>query len=102
MKLQITSRKFKVKDSLKEFIEKRINGLERYNDEILDVDVVLSFTHPKDSIKTVDITALLPGKTIKVSESSEDFQKSVSQAVDKLERQVKKIKTKKITIKRAQ
>jgi putative sigma-54 modulation protein len=94
MKIQITSRKFKAKDILKEFIEDEVKRLERFDDEILDVDVVLSFIHNKDSIKNAEIKVKLPKKVLVVSESSEEFSKSVTIAVDKLIRQIKQVKSK--------
>lgn len=96
MNIRITSRKFRAKDSLKDFITDEIKKLERFNDNIMDVNVVLSFTHLKDSIKEVEILLQLPGKTLTVSESSEDFFKSVSLATEKVERQLKKIKDKRL------
>ena len=94
MNINITSRKFKAKDSLKEFISKEVKSLERFSDDILDVDVVLSYLHNKDSIKIAEINVSIPGKTILVTEESDDFAKSVTEAVDKLKRQLKKFKEK--------
>ena len=94
MNINITSRKFKAKDSLKEFISKEVKSLERFSDDILDVDVVLSYLHNKDSIKIAEINVNIPGKTLLVTEESDDFQKSVTEAVDKLKRQLKKFKEK--------
>ncbi len=96
MNIQITSRKFRAKDSLKEFITGELKRLERFSDNIMDVNVVLSFTHMKDSIKEVEIVLQLPGKILTVSESSEDFFKSVGLSIEKLERQLKKIKDKRL------
>lgn len=95
MNIQITSRKFKAKDSLKEFIDKEIKSLAKYYDEIMDVNVILSFTHLKDSIKTVEIVMNVPGNILSVNESSDDFNKSVGFAVEKLQRQLIKLKNKK-------
>jgi len=100
MNVKITSRKFRAKDSLKEFITKKVNSLEKFHDEILDADVVLSYTHQKDSIKNAEIIIKVPGKTLTASEETEDFNKSVDIAVKNLERQLKKLKTKKIDKKR--
>ena len=100
MNIQITSRKFRAKDSLKDFIKSEVKSLERFNDQILDVNVILSFTHPKDSIKTSELVLGLPGKTITVIESSEEFEKSVSLAVEKIKKQLGKIKTKKLARKK--
>ncbi|MCF8260407.1 MAG: ribosome-associated translation inhibitor RaiA [Melioribacteraceae bacterium] len=100
MNINITSRKFTAKDSLKEFITDEVTGLQRFNDEIMEANIVLSFTHLKDSIKTAEIIMKVPGKTLTVSSDSDDFSKSISSAVSKMERQLKKIKTKQIDKKR--
>ena len=90
MNITITSRKFKAKETLKEFINKEVKTLEKYHDGILDVHVILSYTHLKDSIKTAEIIVKIPGKTLNVSEESEEFSKSVNISIDKLKRQLKK------------
>ena len=96
MNILITSRKFKAKDSLKNFIRDEVKSLERFNDQILDIKVILSFTHLKDSIKTSEITLRIPGKTITVSTESDEFEKSVPLAVEKIKKQLRKIKTKRL------
>ncbi len=97
MNINITSRKFKAKDSLKEFINEEVNGLEKYYDGILDADIILSYIHEKDSIKTAEIIVKIPGKTITVSEDSDDFSKSVNAGIDKLKRLLKKEKQKRMS-----
>jgi putative sigma-54 modulation protein len=96
MNIRITSRKFRAKDYLKDFIKEEIKTLEKFEDRIQDVNVVLSFTHPKDSIKSAEIVLSLPGKIISVTESSVEFEKSVVIAVQKIRKQITKLKTKKI------
>jgi putative sigma-54 modulation protein len=96
MNIQITSRKFKASDSLKSFIREEIKGLEKYEDAIQDAEVILSYIHPKDSIKQAEIILNVPSKVLKATEETDDFKKSVSAAVDKLKRQLKKYKTQKI------
>ena len=96
MNIRITSRKFKAKQSLKDFIKEEIRSLEKFEDRILDANVVLSFTHSKDSIKSAEIVLSLPGKIISVTESSDDFEKSASIAVQKIRKQISKLKTKRI------
>jgi putative sigma-54 modulation protein len=100
MNIQITSRKFRAKDSLKEFIEAEIGSLEKISDDILNVDVILSFQNQKDSIKEAEIIVKVPHRTLKATKTSDDFKKSIGLAVDKLERQIKRIKTKRISTKR--
>jgi putative sigma-54 modulation protein len=97
MNIRITSRKFKAKNSLKNFIRDEVKSLEKFNDQILDAKVILSFTHLKDSIKTSEITLRIPGKTITVSTESDEFEKSVPMAIEKIRKQLKKVKTKRLT-----
>ncbi len=96
MNIQITSRKFRAKESLKEQVKSELKSLEKIYDDILDANVILSYTHPKDSIKTVEIQLQIPGKVLTASESSDDFRKSLSAVVGKLERQLIKHKTKRM------
>ena len=94
MNINITARKFKANETLKEFITEEVKSLEKFHDGILDVDVVLSYIHDKDSIKTAEISVKVTGKTLNIAEDSEEFSKSVSIALDKLKRQLKKEKSK--------
>ncbi|MBN1300264.1 MAG: ribosome-associated translation inhibitor RaiA [Melioribacteraceae bacterium] len=94
MNINITSRKFKAKDSLKSHIKNELEYLNKFNDDILDADVILHFTHLKDSIKTAEVKLQIPGRTLMVKESTEEFAKSVSLAVNKLARQLKAVKSK--------
>ncbi len=100
MNIQITARKFRAKDSLKDFIRNEVKSLERFSDDILDVSVVLSYTHIKDSIKNAEIVLQIPGKTITVNNSSDEYEKSVSGAVEKIIKQLSRIKTKRISRKK--
>ena len=97
MNIKITSRKFKAKETLKEFINKEVKALEKFHDGILDVDIVLSYIHDKDSIKTAEISVKVTGKTLNVSENSEEFSKSVNIALDKLKRQLIKEKSRRLS-----
>ncbi len=100
MNIQITARKFRAKDSLKDFIRNEIKSLERFSDDILDVSVVLSYTHLKDSIKNAEIVLQIPGKIITVNNSSDEYEKSVSGAIEKIIKQLSKVKTKRISRKK--
>ncbi|MBK7106696.1 MAG: ribosome-associated translation inhibitor RaiA [Ignavibacteriae bacterium] len=96
MNVKITSRKFKAKDSLKEEITNELKSLEKYNDDILDANVILSYTHNKDSIKTVEINLNIPGKTLSATESSEEYGKALILVIQKLIKQLKTLKSKRI------
>ncbi len=97
MNITITARKFKARKSLKTFISDEVNSLLKYNDDILDADVILSYMNSKDSIKGAEITLHIPGQSLNATDFSDDFKKSVSSTVEKLISQLKKIKSKRIT-----
>ena len=94
MNIQITSRKFKAKESLKSEITEQLNSLNKFNDEILDANVILSYLHLKDSIKTVEINLGIPGKIFTAEETSDDFSKALTKTITKLEKQLKTLKSK--------
>ena len=97
MNVQITSRKFKAKESLKEEITYQLKSLEKYSDDIIDANVILSYTHSKDSIKTVEINLNIPGKTLSANESSDEYGKALSATIQKLTKQLNTLKSKRIS-----
>ena len=94
MNITITARKFKAHDSLKSFIKDEVSTLEKFNYDILSADVILSYQNVNNSIKITEILLQVPGQTFSATASTDDFKKSISGAVEKLERQLKKLKTK--------
>ena len=97
MNTKITARKFKARDSLKGFVKDEVKMLNKYNDSILDVDIVLSYQNSRDSVKIAEITVHIPGRTFFATQKSDDFEKSVSAAVEKLIKQLKTLKSKRTT-----
>ena len=96
MNISITARKFKAHDTLKDFIRSEVSSLDKYNDDILNIDVILSYINNRENIKTAEIVLQVPGQTMRATEDSDDFKKSVSAAVEKLSRQLKKLKTRRV------
>ncbi|MFZ1519373.1 MAG: ribosome-associated translation inhibitor RaiA [Ignavibacteriaceae bacterium] len=94
MNIQITARKFKAHDTLKEFIKDEVTSLERFNDEIIDADVILSYLNNQNSIKKAEIVLNIPGQTLNSADESEEFKVAVSSATEKLRRQLETIKSK--------
>jgi putative sigma-54 modulation protein len=95
MNITITSRKFKARDILKEFITAEVKSLEKFNDKILSADVILSYQNTRDSIKIAEIIVQVPGQTLTATKESDEYKKAVSAAVEKLSRQLTKLKSKK-------
>lgn len=94
IKTNITSRHFKAHDALLEYIKANIENLSKYNEEILRADVILSYEKAVNSIKTCELLIKLKDKTFTSKEDSDDFNKSVDKALDKIEIQILKYKDK--------
>lgn len=94
MNIQITSRKFTARETLKSLIKEEVLHLQRFSDEILDVEVVLSYQNVHDSIKEVELIAKLPGTVLTAKDTSDEYHKAVKSAVEKIQKQIHKRKTK--------
>lgn len=94
IKTNITSRHFKAHETLQEYIRGSIENLTKYNEEILHAEVILSFEKTVNSLKICEIIVKLRDKTITTKEDSDDFNKAVDKAIDKIETQLLKYKDK--------
>lgn len=96
MNIKITARKFKAHDSLKEHIKNELLSLERFSDDLLKADVILSYQNNQNSIKTAEVILKIPGQTLTSKVESDDFKKSVTSAVEKLRAQLNTVKSKRV------
>ncbi|MEO6696097.1 MAG: ribosome-associated translation inhibitor RaiA [Ignavibacteria bacterium] len=94
IKINITARHFKAHETLQEYIKSKIDGLEKFNEEILHAEVVLSFEKALNSVKICEIIMKLRDKTITSKENSDEFPKAIDKAVNKIETQLLKYKDK--------
>jgi len=101
MKINITARHFKAKDSLQTYIKSKLEELEKFNENILYADVILSYDKPPMEAKYCEIILKLKDKILKTTESSADFSKAVDLALEKigiqLHKYMDKFKNKKST-----
>ena len=93
MKVKITARHFKAKDSLQQLITERLESL-KHGDDILHIEVVLSYDKPPNEIKYCELIVKLKDKIITTKEESDEFTKSLELAAEKIERQLYKRKDK--------
>ena len=94
MNIQITARKFKAHDTLKEFIKDELSSLDKFNDEIISADVILSFQNSQNSVKKAEVMLNIPGQTLNAADETEDFKTSIISSTEKLRRQLETIKSK--------
>ncbi|MCW8805261.1 MAG: ribosome-associated translation inhibitor RaiA [Ignavibacteriaceae bacterium] len=94
MNITITARKFKARETLKDYIKDEVKSLLKYDDSIISAGVILSFQNSHDSIKKAEITLHIPGQTLVATEQTEEFTKSITLAANKLSSQLKTLKSK--------
>jgi putative sigma-54 modulation protein len=94
MNVQFTARHFKAHEGLKQYALSQVETLKKYYDGILNGNVVLYFEKVKSSVKSAEINLSVYGTNLVAKEHSEDFYKSIDNAVGKLERQLVKYKGK--------
>jgi ribosomal subunit interface protein len=94
MKINITSRHFKAKESLQELINSKIEELSKYNEDILHADVILFYDKPPLDIKHCEVSIKLKDKILTSKESAEDFERAVDRVIEKIDKQIYKYKDK--------
>jgi len=91
MEIRITSRHTKASQDLQDTITAEINRLEKFFDKITSCHVVLD----SESIdKTVEITMHAQGHEVVGQAKAENLGKAIDEAVEKVERQLKKLNEK--------
>jgi putative sigma-54 modulation protein len=93
MNIQVRGDQLTVTEALREYTEKKISKLQRYFETPLhhEVNVTLSVNR---GLHTVEVTIPLQGVLLRAEETSNDMYASIDMVVDKLERQIRKHKTK--------
>ncbi|MBN1482679.1 ribosome-associated translation inhibitor RaiA [candidate division KSB1 bacterium] len=91
MRISFTARHFKSSERLKEFATTEVRRLKKYYDDILDVEIILDYVKQQ---QVAEVVIKVYGQRLAVVEKTEDMYKSVTLAVDKLERKLLKYKEK--------
>lgn len=91
MKIKITGKNMDITDALKEITFKKLGKLDKYFQE--DVDTNVTFSVEKNR-QIIEVTINLPGTILRAEEYSDDMYNSIDKAVDVLEGQIRKYKTK--------
>ena len=94
----IRGENIEVTQAIRDYVQKRISKLEKYFEQSVDstAHVNLKVYQNKDS--KVEVTIPLPYLTLRAEETSPDLYASIDLVTDKLERQIRKYKTKVIRI----
>lgn len=91
MQLLITARHMELTEALKEHLRNKIDRLNKYVDDIIEANAILSVEKYRHS---AEITLKVNGTTFNSVDITENMYTSIDRVIDKLERQLKKYKGK--------
>lgn len=98
MKLQVQSIHFTADVKLLDFLQKKLDKLETFNDSIIDGEVFLKLdTNDAKGNKVVNIKLNIPGNAIVVKEQRGTFEEAIDVSYDILKNQLSKLKEKSIS-----
>lgn len=91
MRFDIRGKNIEVTDALKEYTTRRLSKLEKYIEDVKEAQVALSVEGENHK---VEVTIPLNGIILRGEEATEDMYSSIDLVEEKLERQIRKYKTK--------
>ncbi|NVK52699.1 MAG: ribosome-associated translation inhibitor RaiA [Flavobacteriaceae bacterium] len=95
MKVFTQSVNFNADSGLLEFIEKKMQGLSKFHDKIIDAEVFLKVQNTSEKENKIsEVKMNIPGHELIVKKEAKSFEEGISICVDSLKRQLKKSKEK--------
>jgi len=90
MKVNITGRKLDISAEMRSFAEKKLTKLDKFFDDAAEAQVTLSLEKGR---QTVELTIFYGGFVYRAEDTTEDMYASIDRAIDLIERQIRKNKT---------
>ena len=94
LRYQVRGENLEITQAIREYVESKVSKLEKYFADSLEANVYANAKVYKNNKKKIEITVPLKGVTLRAEETNEDLYAAVDLVVDKLERQMRKYKTK--------
>lgn len=94
MKYNVRGENIEVTPAIREYVEKKISKLERYFTETPDANVHVNLKTYNDKKSKVEVTIPMSGLVLRAEELHDDMYAAIDLITDKLERQIRKHKTK--------
>lgn len=89
MKLSITARHLKLTSAIKDYVEKKVEKAQRFNDHIISAQVILDVSKERHKAEFILHTA---GHTFTAKEESTDLYAAIDLASDNLDEQLRRYK----------
>ncbi|EOC99992.1 ribosome hibernation-promoting factor, HPF/YfiA family [Caldisalinibacter kiritimatiensis] len=91
MKIIVTGKNINVTDALRDMIDKKLSKLDKYFSKEVEAKVILIVEKTR---QIIEITIPFDGAILRAEEKSNDMYHSIDEAIEVLERQIRKHKTK--------
>lgn len=95
---QMIGRNIEVTDAMRSYAEEKLEKLNRFSDQIVDAKVVMSYAtdgNPAEPAK-VEVQLNVPNGIVRAEESGQDTYAAVDMVVEKLERQLRRFKERRL------
>ena len=92
--INVKSLKFDADSKLLDFVQKKVEKIEKFFDNLGDIDVVLSLL-PDAENKKAKIQTHIPGQELVIERSARTFEEAITEAVDAMKEKIIRYKEKK-------
>ena len=92
--INVKSLKFDADEKLLDFIEKKVGKVEKFFDNMGDIDVTISLLPDADN-KSVKLQTRIPGEDLIIERNARTFEEAVTEAADALKEKIVRAKEKK-------
>ena len=91
--INVKSLKFDADQKLLEFVEKKVGKVEKFFDNLGDIDVTLSLSPDPDN-KNVRLQTRFPGEDLVIERHAKTFEEAVTEAADAMKEKLVRVKEK--------
>ncbi|MBR1705285.1 MAG: ribosome-associated translation inhibitor RaiA [Bacteroidales bacterium] len=92
--INVKSLKFNADQKLLDYVEKKVGKVEKFFDNLGDIDVTLSLLPDADN-KNVRLQTRFPGEDLVIERNAKTFEEAVTDAVDAMKERIVRAKEKK-------
>lgn len=94
MRYNVRGENLEITPAIREYAEKKIGKLERYFEESVDANVNVNLKYYSDQDSKIEVTIPMTDLVLRAEEHNQDMYAAIDLVVNKLERQIRKHKTK--------
>ena len=91
--INVKSLKFDADQKLLDYVEKKVGKIEKFFDNLGDIDVTLSLS-PEPDNKNVRLQTRFPGEDLVIERHAKTFEEAVTEAVDAMKEKIVRVKEK--------